>query len=119
MLNDSDRGGRLGSEILLATLWGMAGELWRLSRERSSTCGDKKPFPVENQGMHIHTQEAFFPLGVSYILYGHGIQVTQQAVQQMHFKDTERTTCIYAHNSFLNMKWKKKGNTPQRGVSRR
>lgn len=40
MLNDSDRGGRLGSEILLATLWGMAGELWRLSRERSSTCGE-------------------------------------------------------------------------------
>lgn len=55
MLNDSDRGGRLGSEILLATLWGMAGELWRLSRERSSTCGErgewvkahKKPFPIE------------------------------------------------------------------------
>lgn len=40
MLKDSDRGGRLGSEILLATLWGMAGELWRLSRERSSTCGE-------------------------------------------------------------------------------
>lgn len=39
ILKDSDRGGRLGSEILLATLCGIAGELWRLSRERSSTCG--------------------------------------------------------------------------------
>ena len=37
MLKDSDLGGRLGSEILLATLWGMAGELCRLSLERSST----------------------------------------------------------------------------------
>lgn len=38
ILKDSERGGRLGSEILLATLCGIAGELWRLSRERSSTC---------------------------------------------------------------------------------
>lgn len=41
ILKDSDRGGRLGSEILLATLCGIAGELWRLSRERSSTCGTR------------------------------------------------------------------------------
>lgn len=37
MLKDSDRGGSAGSDILLATLCGKAGELCRFSRERSST----------------------------------------------------------------------------------
>lgn len=37
LLKDSERGGMLGSDILLPILCGMAGELCRFNLERSST----------------------------------------------------------------------------------
>lgn len=58
MLKDSDLGGKLGSEILLATLWGMAGELCRLSLDRSSTYKPKKEGNSVDRSQFIY-QEGF------------------------------------------------------------
>lgn len=67
----------MGSEILLATLCGMAGELCRLSRERSSTCATPgqseppEPIPMESK-VGINVQKALFSLGISYLLLDQG-----------------------------------------------